>query len=553
MKVSVKALVLISIILLMLSCSKQAIIDEKEQLWLKNHPQLIVGLLPNSPPYQFINNEGEVSGIFIDYLKIIEDKLDYKFKKIYSSDFSKLLDGTRIGSIDLLVEVQETENRLEYLNFTPPLISHEHVIIVPKDHAEVKNIEDIKTERIAVVNNYAIKEYLDKQYPDLNYILKTSNLECLRSVSTGGADAFVCQQAVVTYMIDNEGISNLKITGEVGFTNRLAIGSRNTLDTLNIILTKAVNSISSRESQNINNKWLSYTVKPIYLQMKFWFIIVGVILAGLFVALFLNMVLRKRVMMKTKELIKAKEMAEESDRLKSAFLANMSHEIRTPMNGILGFTNLLKKPSLTGEKQKHFIDIIDKSGKRMLNIINNIIDISRIESGQMEMLIVDTNINKQIQYLYNFFKPEADAKSLEFKFKNGLRAELALVKTDKEMLYAILSNLVKNALKYTERGTVEFGYKIGHNQGAQVIEFYVVDTGIGIPKDRVDAIFNRFIQADIIDKDAYQGAGLGLAISKAYVELLGGRIWLESREEDFINNIKGGTCFYFTLPYHEVT
>lgn len=552
MKVSVKALVLISIILLMLSCSKQEIIDEKEQLWLKNHPQLIVGLLPNSPPYQFINDEGEVSGIFIDYLKIIEDKLDYKFKKIYSSDFSKLLDGTRIGSIDMLLEVQETESRLKYLNFTPPLISHEHVIIVPKDHADVKNIEDIKTERIAVVNNYAIKEYLDKQYPDLNYISKTSNLECLRSVSTGGADAFVCQQAVVTYMIDNEGISNLKITGEVGFTNRLAIGSRNSLDTLNIILTKAVNSISSKENQNINNKWLSFTIKPFFLQTRFWLILVGISFAGLFVALFFNMVLRKRVMMKTKELIKAKEMAEESDRLKSAFLANMSHEIRTPMNGILGFTNLLKKPSLTGEKQKHFIDIIDKSGKRMLNIINNIIDISRIESGQMEMLIVDTNINKQIQYLYNFFKPEADAKGLEFKFDNDLPAEIALVKTDKEMLYAILTNLIKNALKYTEKGTVEFGYKMGHNQGAQVLEFFVKDTGIGIPKDRIDAVFRRFIQADIIDKDAYQGAGLGLAISKAYVELLGGRIWLESREEDFINNIKGVTCFYFTLPYHEV-
>lgn len=552
MSVITKALVFITTILLLLSCSKQDILDEKEQLWLKNHPQLIVGLLPNSPPYQFINDEGEVSGIFIDYLRIIEDKLDYKFKKVYSSDFSKLLTGTRIGSIDLLVEVQETESRLKYLNFTPPLISHEHVIIVPKDHADVKGIEALKSERIAVVKNYAIKEFLQKQYPDLNYVTKASNLECLRSVSTGSADAFVCQQAVVTYMIDNEGISNLKITGEVGFTNRLSIGSRNSLDTLNIILTKMVQSISSKERQEINNKWLSFTIKPIYLQMKFWLILVSVVLAGFLVTLFFNMVLRRSVKMKTIELIKAKEMAEESDRLKSAFLANMSHEIRTPMNGILGFTNLLKKPSLTGEKQKHFIDIIDKSGKRMLNIINNIIDISRIESGQMEMLMVDTNINQQIQYLYNFFKPEADAKGLNFRFDNDLPAELAVVKTDKEMLYAILTNLIKNALKYTQRGMVEFGYKKVNDQGVQVLEFFVRDTGIGIPKDRIDPIFKRFIQADIIDKDAYQGAGLGLAISKAYVELLGGRVWLESQEEDFINNIKGGSCFYFTLPYHEV-
>ncbi|MGM0567504.1 MAG: PAS domain S-box protein, partial [Bacteroidota bacterium] len=244
-----------------------------------------------------------------------------------------------------------------------------------------------------------------------------------------------------------------------------------------------------------------------------------------------------------KELIAAKEKAEESNRLKSAFLTNMSHEIRTPMNGILGFADLLKEPDLTGNEQQKYIEIIEKSGKRMLNIINDIIDISKIEAGLIELDISESNINEQIEYIYTFFKPEAEAKRIKLSFKNPLSAKEATIKTDHEKLYAILANLVKNAIKYTNKGSIEFGYEIIKTQDRKFLKFYVKDTGIGIPKERHEAIFERFIQADIEDRMAYQGAGLGLAISKAYLEMLGGTIWLESKENK-------GSTFYFTLPYN---
>ena len=253
----------------------------------------------------------------------------------------------------------------------------------------------------------------------------------------------------------------------------------------------------------------------------------------------------KELVLKNKKLIQlinelslAKEKAEESDRLKSAFLANMSHEIRTPMNGILGFADLLKEPNLTGEKQQKYIRIIEKGGARMLNIINDIISISKIESGQVEVNIQESNINEQIEYIYTFFKPEIEAKGMKFFFNNTLPSKEAFIKTDREKVFAILTNLIKNAIKYTNKGSVEFGYTIK----SKFLEFYVKDTGVGINRDKQKVIFERFMQADITDKNALQGAGLGLSISKAYVEILGGELWVESK-------IGSGSIFYFTLPY----
>ncbi len=240
------------------------------------------------------------------------------------------------------------------------------------------------------------------------------------------------------------------------------------------------------------------------------------------------------------ELIIARDKAEESDRLKSAFLANMSHEIRTPMNGILGFSELLKEADLSGEQQQEYIRIIEKSGARMLNIINEIVDISRIESGAVQINMKERGINESCDYLYDFFLPEAENKKIDLQFIRS-NARDVMMRTDHEKVCSILTNLIKNAIKYTEKGSIEFGYNVVETDGHLSLQFFVRDTGIGIPADRQEAIFERFIQADISDSKAYQGAGLGLTIAKAYVELLGGSIWVESE-------IGKGSRFFFTLP-----
>lgn len=234
---------------------------------------------------------------------------------------------------------------------------------------------------------------------------------------------------------------------------------------------------------------------------------------------------------------RAKERAEESDRLKSAFLANMSHEVRTPMNGILGFTELLKEPRLTGEQQQQYISIIEKSGDRMLNIINDIISISKLEAGQMETNLSTVNINEQLEFILSFFRPEAEAKGIKLIGSPDPSQAEFYIETDKEKLIAILTNLVKNALKFTSQGSIETGFEYSNKE----VKFFVRDTGLGIPDHQKELIFERFRQGNDTLTKSFEGTGLGLSISKAYVELMGGKIGVESMEGT-------GSTFWFTIP-----
>lgn len=237
------------------------------------------------------------------------------------------------------------------------------------------------------------------------------------------------------------------------------------------------------------------------------------------------------------ELEAALEKAKESDRLKNAFLANMSHEIRTPMNGILGFARLLENTNLSEEELSKYVSIIKKSGKRMLATINGIIDISRIESNQVDINISKVDLSIAMDDLYQFFQIEIKEKNIELIIDLNLKKNEYIIFTDSEMLNAILTNLVKNAIKYTKEGKIEVGCSLDKD----VFSFFVKDSGIGIDTNRQKAIFDRFVQADIEDTHAYEGSGLGLSISQAYVELLGGKIWVKSQ--------KGvGSTFHFTLP-----
>ncbi len=237
------------------------------------------------------------------------------------------------------------------------------------------------------------------------------------------------------------------------------------------------------------------------------------------------------------ELFAAKEKAEESDRLKTAFLHNISHEIRTPMNAIVGFSGLLNEPDLPPEKVRDFTTIIEQSSNQLLSIITDLISISTIEAGQQKINEKAININELCQLILNQYILRARSQNINLNYKSALMWEKAEIISDETKLIEILSNLIGNALKFTIQGSVNFGY----NVKGDFIEFYVSDTGIGIAEEFHEDIFKRFKQVENSLSRQQSGTGLGLSISKAYVELLGGKIWLTSE-------LSKGTTFYFTIP-----
>jgi len=238
------------------------------------------------------------------------------------------------------------------------------------------------------------------------------------------------------------------------------------------------------------------------------------------------------------ELIEAKEKAEESDRLKTAFLNNVSHEIRTPMNSIVGFSGFLNDPDLKPNKRQEFTDIIIKSSEHLLAIIDDIIRIASIESGQEKIQKNEININLICDLIKDQFSSKANEKNVTLSLIPGLTGDEADIITDATKLTQILTNLIGNALKFTHQGYINYGYKLKNSQ----LEFYVEDSGIGIPLDMQEKVFDRFRQIETTATRNFGGSGLGLSISKAYVEILGGKMWLTSE-------MGKGSVFYFTIPY----
>lgn len=245
-----------------------------------------------------------------------------------------------------------------------------------------------------------------------------------------------------------------------------------------------------------------------------------------------------------KNLIAAKEKAEESDRLKSAFLSNMSHEIRTPMNAILGFSTLLSDPGIGEDERAEFIRIIKDRGTDLMRIIDDIIDVAKIESGQVRIEIKECQINQLLTNLsvtLNEVKRKTNKTHVILNCLPGHSDRDFTILTDGNRLRQVLTNLIENALKFTDQGFVEFGYQLKNLDESSFIEFFVRDTGIGIPEEMHGVIFERFRQVDDTSTRKYGGTGLGLTISKNLIRLLGGDIRLESERGK-------GTHFFVTLP-----
>lgn len=527
------------------ACRQTSILTEEEKVWLKEHPNISVSIMAHWPPFEFINDDGEVVGMSIDFLEIIEDRIDHRFKRSYYFDFQDGLNQLKAGRFDILLDMQSTPERLNYMNFTPPLTDHPHVIIVRANNQHLKDLDQLADKSIVVVDQFAIHEYLKYNFPHLKIEPMNDDVDCLRAVSTGEKDAFICQQAVATYLIESEGISNLRISGEVPYNNKLGIASRKALPMLNQILTKGVNAISNKERAEVYNKWLSHTKESYAQRLRIFYYSGASITVVLLLMLFFNVMLRRKVKQRTLDLIAAKEQAEEADRLKSAFLANMSHEIRTPMNAIAGFGEILYGGELSGDDVKTYSEIIYKNSRHLLHLIDDIIGFSKLEANQVTIskkLFAINRLFEQLQANNKALLQSAEKETLTLEYKYGLKDGKDSIVGDETRILQVMTNLVNNAIKFTNKGKITIGYKVQLNGD---IRFFVKDTGIGIAKERHKEIFQRFVQVKNDDTIHLKGTGLGLPICKSLVEMMGGQIDLKSEPGV-------GSEFSFTIPVRGV-
>ena len=236
----------------------------------------------------------------------------------------------------------------------------------------------------------------------------------------------------------------------------------------------------------------------------------------------------------------AEQKAIESDRLKTAFLQNISHEIRTPMNSIVGFSELLKDKKLSESEKDQYLEMISKSSDQLLNIVNEVLDISLIETGNLSVNLRRVQLNNLMKEIYLSYKPLIN-KEISFTMSTGLSDTLSLILTDVIKIRQIISNLLNNAVKFTDKGHIGFGYTLEENE----LKFFIEDTGIGIPSDSHDKIFERFLKVGSDNERLYEGVGLGLAICKGNIDLLDGKIWMDSKPGK-------GSKFLFTIPYKPV-
>ena len=792
---------IITLLLIGLSCqrSNEPLLTHDERNWLDNNEGKIEVLFGyQDPPNAFHNENGDYVGLLIDYQKELENSLGHHFKFKHFDTWDELITYSQTSRNYIIIGCARTNGREEYLSFTNAIVKIPYVII-SQQNSTITTMNSLVDKKICTVSKYAVNDYLNQHYPNINPINFNNDLECIRAVSAGVCDAMIINQMAASHIINNQAISNLQISGESGYLNRLALAISKEDPTLFSIIDKAIDNIPINRQKELYQKWIHS--RPSKFSKKTWLTIITIL--SFFILFFIIqwlwlISLKKQVAKQTRqireneenlritlnsigdalivtdlegkitrmnpvaqkltgwhfdeahgqslekvfriinsktretvddpvkkvlksgkiiglanhtlllskdgyeyqiadsgapikdetgdiagvvlvfrdvteeyrmqtaleeneakyrslvensndaiylvynnqfvlinkrfedilgytaeeiknitlesviapeslemmnlrieekdksklskkfeficvsksgdkiqlevsssfisykdgianqgiirdisqnkkyerELIRAKESAEDSDRLKSVFLATMSHELRTPLNAVIGFSDLIKT-GLPIEEILHYSDIINMSGKHLLGVIEDVFDISLIETGDIKIENEPLSISTLLNEVHEIVKNEQvlqNKQHLDLTLNISPETQDTILFSDQKRIKQNLINLLKNALKFTNEGRVSFGCCLYHTNQQQFIQFFVKDTGIGIPQNKQKLIFEVFRQADDSHTRIFGGTGLGLTICKKLTLLMGGDIWIDSKEGQ-------GANFYFTIPF----
>lgn len=517
-------------------------LTEEDQAYLRKHPSISVAFDIDWPPVESVDENGKMQGIAFGYLELLSKKIGIQFSPAKHRLWKNMLNAVRDGDIDMLSAVAITKQRKKWLGFTKPYLNFQLVIATSKDVRYVPSLNELGDSPVAVAGNYSSYDILTLNHPNLNLQTLPTVKDGLMAVTKGEVFAFLGSLATISHVISREGITGVKISGETPYSYNICMATRNDNTLLLSILQKALAAISQEEHNEIHSKWMRVTYEHRVNYMLLWQIIGGTVLL-MTIILYWN----RRLRIMAEELEKAKDKAETANNAKSLFLSNMSHELRTPMNAIIGFSNLIGNDrTLSREHQEH-LRIVKRSGEHLLNLINDILDMSKIEAGKITLNENDFNFHQFLKNIEAMLRLKAESKSLSMIFEISPNIP-QYVRADETKLRQVLVNLIGNAVKFTQKGKITIRIqekKYEKESLMQTIRFEIMDTGPGISPDETVALFEPFAQTDT-GRQSQEGTGLGLPISRKIVQVMGSDITVNSEPGK-------GTVFAFDIRFHLIS
>jgi signal transduction histidine kinase/CheY-like chemotaxis protein len=487
------------------------------------------------PPFEFINEDGEPDGFNVELFRAMAEMLGLKYT-IELGPWKQVRANLEEGRCDVLLGLMVSDQRAEKMLFGTPHSMMTHGIFARKGET-YKNIEALRNKEIVVQDRDLMHDWLLQSGFTEHVVAVSTQLEALHLIAAGKHDAALIGNFQGEHLLRDANIHNVHMTsGHIQPVKyAMAVGKED--DELIWLLNIGLYQLkASGQYQELYDKWFGvYESKDFFRTYK---IHITLMATALLILILFVIMLRVRVKQATKSLEAAKTKAEENDRLKTAFLNNISHEIRTPLNGILGFTEVICEESGTPQLRNHYRKLVEQCSQRLLDTMEDILTIARIEAGQEAPELAPIDIKELVEQLDLTFGPSAKAAGLILDLIIEIPEHQQVFLTDRQKLWQILSKLLSNAIKFTPQGSISLRCLMEN----QLIHFIVTDTGIGMSQESLGLIFERFRQISIGNTQGHDGVGLGLTIARAYVDMLEGQLTVDSSPGV-------GSRFQLQIPY----
>ncbi|MQU29060.1 transporter substrate-binding domain-containing protein [Pseudomonas helleri] len=519
-----------------ISTHAQLNLSADERRWIEAHPRLNVVINDQYLPLSFFDEQGTYKGLSADVLEKVSVLTGITFDAVKAGTVEDLIEQVGSTEADLVGAFTPSSHREIRLHFTRPYLTTPFVLVTRQHPGSPATLDDMPGQRLVVVKGNVLQEFIRQHYPNIQVLEADNAAQAMSMVAQGEADAAVNALISARYMISRRFNGQLHITSTVG-TQPAQIGFATSRDApqLNSILDKALLSITPEEMSLLTNRWRDDTQEQSYWLRNRSAILQGFAIAAALLLLALGWIayLRQTIAKRQQlldQLQVAKQSADEANRAKTTFLATMSHEIRTPMNAVIGMFELAMKKAEEGVVDRFAIEVASSSARELLDLIGDILDIARIESGHLSLSPKRANVQTLVESVVRMFDGLARQKrlSLECDLRSTLTAPDVLI--DPMRFKQIVSNLLSNAIKFTDTGEVRLSVDMAcaPDEPNVSICLRVEDTGMGISQDDQQRLFSPFVQASNNTQSARSGSGLGLVISRTLCEMMGGRLSLGS-------------------------